>query len=314
MKILVTGATGMLGQALVEALSQQKSLQIFTPPRQFLDYTNKVAVLDYFKDQRFDFVYHLAAKVGGIAANIADPVGFFYDNMQINLNVIHAAHMCHVKHFINVGSSCMYPRNREILKEEDLLSGELEPTNEGYAISKISSMLYCKYLSQQFNLHYKTVVPCNLYGEHDHFDPVKAHLVPAIIRKIHEAKMRQDPNVTIWGDGEARREFMHVADLVSGLIKALKEYDSMPMLMNMGLGHDYSINEYYAIAAKVMGYKGQFIHDLNKPAGMKKKLVDIARAKSWGWMPQVSIDEGIQRVYHYVQQHQILDDQEGKGK
>lgn len=307
MKILITGASGMLGKALLKALIDQPSLHVFTPTRQDLDYTHKEAVLNYFQQERFDFVYHLAAQVGGIAANIADPVGFFYNNMQINLNVIRAAHMTGVKQFINVGSSCMYPRNREILKEKDLLTGELEPTNEGYAISKISGMLYCKYLSQQFNLHYKTIIPCNLYGEHDHFDLEKAHLVPAIIRKIHDAKTRQDTAVTIWGDGEARREFMHVVDLVSGLMKALKDYDTMPMLMNMGLGHDYSINEYYTIAAKVMDYRGHFLHDLSKPAGMKQKLIDIARAQSWGWAPQMSIEEGIRRVYDYVQHHHIFD-------
>lgn len=312
MKILVTGASGMLGKALVKALSEQKSLQILTPSRKELDYADKQAVIDYFKTEHPDFVYHLAAKVGGIAANMADPVGFFYENMQINLNVIHAAHITGVKRFINVGSSCMYPRNREILKEEDLLTGELEPTNEGYAISKISSMLFCKYLNEQFTIQYKTVIPCNLYGEHDHFDLIKAHLVPAVIRKLHEAKIRGNDTVLIWGDGKARREFMHVADLVEGLLKGLTDYDTMPMLMNMGLGHDYSINEYYQIAAKVIGYTGKFQHDLTKPAGMQKKLVNIDRAKAWGWSAKVSIDEGITRVYNNAVAYKIFDHLEGK--
>lgn len=306
MKILVTGASGMLGRALVEKLLEQPAVSLLLPTRQELNYLDQQAVRDYFNRHQPDFVYHLAAKVGGIAANMADPVGFFYENMQINLNVIHAAHAAGVKQLVNVGSSCMYPRNREVLKEEDFLTGELEPTNEGYAISKIASVLFCKYLSEQDVVRYKTVIPCNLYGEHDHFDLVKAHLVPAVIRKLHEAKLGNKSKVVIWGDGQARREFMHVADLVSALIKALQDYEAMPMLMNLGLGYDYSINEYYEIAAKVIGYQGSFKHDLTKPAGMQKKMVNIDRAKKWGWSAKISIEDGISQVYNHAVKQQLF--------
>jgi len=309
MKILVTGASGMLGKSLIESLSQCENLKILKPTRQELDLSNKNAVLAYFNLHKPNFVYHLAARVGGIAANMANPVEFFYDNSQINLNVIYAAYQTGVERFINVGSSCMYPCDRICLKEEDMLSGKLEPTNEGYAISKISSMLYCKYLSQQFNCHYKTVIPCNLYGEYDHFDLVNAHLVPAVLRKIHEAKISQFKTVSIWGDGDARREFMHVADLVSAFIMALENYDSMPMVINLGLGYDYTINEYYNIGAKVIGYDGQFVHDLSRPIGMKKKLLNVERAHAWGWSAKISIEAGMSRVYQHVLSHNVFETQ-----
>jgi GDP-L-fucose synthase len=296
MKILITGASGMVGRALVEALLQEKH-QLLTPSRVEMDCTNKAATLEYFKQHQPDFVYHLAAKVGGIQANVDDPVGFFYDNMQINLNVIHAALASKTKYLLNLGSSCMYPRNRELLREEDLMTGELEPTNDGYAMAKLAGMFFCKYIASEYKLFYKTMIPCNLYGEYDHFGTSRAHLIAAIIHKLHMAKTTAAPSVDIWGDGQARREFMHVADLVAALVKALKDYAAMPMIMNVGLGYDYSVNEYYQIAAKIINYTGQFTHDLSRPVGMQKKLVDIHKAKQWGWTPKISIEEGIARVY-----------------
>lgn len=295
----------MVGLALQKALSDH--FHILIPSRHELDFTNRDAVVRYFQKSQPDFVYHLAAKVGGIAANIADPVGFFYENMQININTIHAAHITGVKKFLYLGSSCMYPKNFEILKEEDLLTGTLEKTNEGYAFSKLAGWLYCRYLRTQYNMNYKVIIPCNLYGENDCLDLNQAHLVPAIIRKLHKAKIKKTSHVEIWGDGNARREFMYVKDLIHALVKALDDYETLPHVMNVGLGYDYSVNEYYHIAAKVIGYQKDFKYDLNKPSGMQKKLVDISKAKAWGWEAKTSLSEGISNVYHYLLTQKILE-------
>lgn len=303
LKILITGSTGLVGRALQNALSEQVLL---TPTRKELDCTDEHAVFRFFQKNKPDFVYHLSAKVGGIAANIADPVGFFYDNMRININVIRAAHMTGVKRFLYLGSSCMYPKDREILREEDLMTGILEPTNEGYAFSKIAGLLFCKYINTQFECHYKVIIPPNLYGEYDHFDLQRAHLVPSIIRKLHDAKIKNIPFVDIWGDGSARREFMYVGDLVLGLVKALYDYDSLPFVMNMGLGYDYSIDEYYQTAAKVINYQGNFHHDVSKPTGMQKKLLDVSKATAWGFSSSTSISEGINNVYQYALKQGLL--------
>lgn len=302
--ILITGASGMVGRALQTALSHLHHL--LTPTRAEVDYTDKSATHLYFKKTKPDFVFHLAAKVGGIAANIADPVGFFYETMQINLNVIHAAYQTGVPKFLYVGSSCMYPKDREILTESDLLTGELEPTNEGYAFSKLAGMLFCNYLNTQYHTKYKTIIPTNLYGEHDHFDEKRSHLVPAIILKVHNAMKTKNKIISIWGDGEARREFMYIGDLVNALLKAFFEFDTLPTVTNIGLGYDYSVNDYYHIVAKMMDYQGEFRHDLNKPTGMQRKHLDVSKATAWGFTANTSITEGVQRVYDYALKHKKL--------
>jgi GDP-L-fucose synthase len=294
--ILVTGSTGMVGRSLIPALSVL-GVEILAPTRKELDCENRAAVEKYFVEHKPVFVYHLAAKVGGISANIDDPTGFYFSNMQINLNVLSAAQKAGVKSLIYLGSSCMYPKDRELLKENDFLTGQLESTNEGYAFSKLAGMLHCKYMNQQYGLNYKVLVPSNLYGEHGTFDVNKSHLIPAVIRKVHEAKVSSSKSVEIWGDGTARREFMYVGDLVSALVKAYEDYNTLPFVMNLGLGHDYSVNEHYRVAAEVIGYRGEFTHDLNRPVGMKRKLVDATKAKTWGWEARVDISEGIRLVY-----------------
>ena len=297
LKILITGSTGLVGNALVSLLSDHTLL---TPSRTECDFTNQAATRAYFEKHKPHFVFHLAAKVGGIAANIADPISFFYDNMQININVIHAAQMTGVKKLLYLGSSCMYPKDRETLHENDLMTGLLEPTNEGYGFSKIAGLLFCKYINTQLGYSYKVFIPTNLYGEHDHFDLHRAHLVPAIIRKLHHAKINRTPTVEIWGDGKARREFMYVGDLVNAMRRALNEYDRLPFMMNIGLGYDYSVDDYYRIAAKAIGYEGKFFHDVSKPAGMQKKLLDVSQAKSLGFEGTTTIEDGIRKVYQYA--------------
>jgi GDP-L-fucose synthase len=198
----------------------------------------------------------------------------------------------------------MYPRNApNPLAESLILQGELEPTNEGYALAKIFATRLCEYINRENpEVHYKTLIPCNLYGRHDKFEPHHSHLIPAIIHKLHLAKVESLAEVEIWGDGTARREFMYAGDLADAVLRVLDSFDDLPDLMNIGLGEDYSINEYYAIAAEVVGWHGRFVHDLRKPVGMKQKLVDIQRQQAWGWTPSTPLKVGIEKSYHYYLQ------------
>jgi len=300
-KVFITGSRGMVGRNLVERLSVDQEIELFTPDRCELNLLDKQAVSNYMNRINPDVVFHLAAKVGGIQANINNPVDFLADNMLMNTHVIVEAMNAGVKKLVNLGSSCMYPRGREILRESDILTGELEPTNEGYALAKVSAARLCEYITTTKGLMYKTVIPCNLYGRHDHFDVERSHLIPAVIRKLHEAKQANEYQVSIWGDGESRREFMYVDDLVDFLMLAMGQIESLPGMMNVGPGLDYTINEYYCIGAGVVGYEGGFTHDLSKPAGMRCKLMDVSAAHELGWMAKTSLEEGMKKTYDYFQ-------------
>ena len=299
MKILLTGSTGLVGSNLLVAL-EKSGHSVFAPRRDELDLLDFEKVLLYFSNVVPDIVIHAAGKVGGIQANIADPAGFLYVNTIIGFNVVEAARRSGVVRFLNLGSSCMYPKdNLSILRENDILSGMLEPTNEGYAIAKISCMKLCEFLSAHTgSLQYKTVIPCNLYGEHDSFEVGKSHLIPAAIKKIHEANNTGE-DVVIWGDGTARREFMYVRDFINALMVVIEHFDKVPLKMNIGLGYDYTVKEYYEFIAKVVGYRGQFKFDLDKPSGMKRKLMDSSVQQSLGWTPSYSIHEGLRLTYNY---------------
>jgi GDP-L-fucose synthase len=246
-------------------------------------------------------VINAAGKVGGIQANMREPVRFLLENLDMGRNIVWASQRKGVKRLINLGSSCMYPRNyNEPMGEELVLKGELEPTNEGYALAKIVTARLSEYVNREdAAFQYKTLIPCNLYGRHDKFDPAHSHLIPAIIHKIHLAKTAGAEHVEIWGDGAARREFMYAGDLADALFRAVTEFDTLPMMMNVGLGHDYSINEYYQAAAHVMGYSGSFVHDLTKPVGMMRKLVDVDLQQSWGWKAEQTLRSGIEKTYEF---------------
>jgi len=299
MKVLVTGATGMVGKNLVERLSADQNIELIVPKRSDLNLLDQQAVSSYMTVQKPDFVFHLAAKVGGIQANINEPVEFLVENTLMNTHVIMAAMASGVKQLVNLGSSCMYPKGREVLRESDVLTGELEPTNEGYALAKLSAARLCQYIASSKGLAYKTIVPCNLYGRYDHFDAVRSHMVPAVIRKIHEAKESGLAEVSVWGDGESRREFMYVDDLIDFLIFAMSDMEKLPDMINVGLGFDYSINEYYQTGASVVGYQGSFTHDLSKPAGMRRKLLDVSMSNALGWEAKTSLVEGMKRMHEY---------------
>lgn len=300
MKILITGSSGMVGQNLAnhEGLSK---FNLLTPKRSELDLFNYDQVKKYLTNQKPDLIINCAGKVGGIQANIREPVGFLVSNLDINRNLILCARDTGVKRFLNLGSSCMYPRDRmDPLREEQILSGELEPTNEGYALAKIISQRLCDYITREDSTcQYKTLIPCNLYGRYDHFDPTQSHLIPAVIKKIHHAKTKGESSVEIWGDGTARREFMYAEDLSDCIYECVKRFDDVPQLMNVGLGVDYSITDYYTVAAKVLDFRGSFIYDTTKPVGMKRKLVDITRVSKFGWKSRFSLEEGLKRSYEY---------------
>ncbi|WP_083272539.1 GDP-L-fucose synthase [Pseudomonas sp. ENNP23] len=300
MKILLTGASGMLGRNILEHADASVH-EWFTPTHAQLDLSNYASVASYLLSNTPDCVIHAAGKVGGIQANIREPVEFLIANLDMGRNVMMASAAAGVRNLLNIGSSCMYPRDREsALSEDDLLGGPLEPTNEAYALAKITVAKLAEYLSRvNPGFNYKTIIPCNLYGPHDKFDPRWSHLIPSIIHKLHVAKQRGDDTVDIWGDGSARREFLYVKDAASAILKAVGSTAELPAFSNIGLGFDYTVNEYYQAAAKVIGYQGGFIHDTSKPVGMKRKLSDVRRAQAWGWSFETSLETGLAETYKF---------------
>jgi len=305
-RILLTGGGGMVGRNVLEH-STIGEFEILAPRSRELDLCDFKAVQTYLRKHQPDLVIHAAGKVGGIQANMREPVSFLLDNLDMGRNIVWAAHQAGIKRLINLGSSCMYPRNQsEPLREEMVLKGELEPTNEGYALAKVVTARLCEYIMREdASYQYKTLIPCNIYGRHDKFDPAHSHLIPAIIHKIHQAKQGGQQAVEIWGDGSARREFMYAGDLADAVLSAIKKFDTLPIYMNVGLGHDYTINEYYQAVAEEMGYTGGLFHDLSKPVGMARKLVSVERQQAWGWSPRHDLREGIKKTYsYYLQEHQ----------
>ena len=303
--ILITGSTGMVGRNAVEFL-QALGYDIIAPKRSELDLSNAEHVKMYFKSHKIDIILHAAGLVGGIQANIQRPYSFLYQNAQIALNVINAAIEQSIKQFINLGSSCMYPKDcQNELTEDMILSGPLETTNEGYAIAKIMSYKLCDFAKSEFGFNYKTLIPCNLYGKYDNFHPLKSHLIPAVIRKIHHAT-KFNKTVEIWGSGNARREFMFVDDLIDFINWSINNYDELPSLINVGLGTDCSVMEYYEIIADIVGFKGKFIHDLSKPEGMNRKLCSVKKQNDLGWKPKHTLTEGLQKTYNfYLENYEI---------
>ncbi len=284
--------------------SRASDWTILAPSSRELDLMDAAAVERYILHHAPDLVVHSAGKVGGIRANMAEPVAFLDQNVMIGRNVIMGAKAAGVKRLINLGSTCIYPRAApNPLREEMMLTGELEPTNEGYAIAKIFALRLCEYIRREDDSFlYKTLIPCNLFGAYDKFDPKTSHLLPAIIHKVHEAMQAGEDTVEIWGDGTARREFMYSADLADAVFRAANNLDATPDLMNVGVGQDHTINDYYVTVARVIGWNGTFTHDLAKPVGMAQKLCDTSRQTAWGWQPKTSLEDGIRHTYrHYLE-------------
>lgn len=300
MKILLTGGSGMVGRNIIE-YSKNFNFDILYPGSKELNLLDYQSTQKYVKKNKPDFVIHAAGKVGGIQANMKEPVHFLVRNTDMARNIIMAAYENGIQNFLNLASSCMYPRNAPNPMSEDLiLQGELEPTNEGYAIAKIFSTRLCEYINREDNSkNYKTVIPCNLYGKYDKFDPKNSHMIPAVIKKIHDGKVSGVSEIEIWGDGLARREFMYTEDLADFIFYAIRNFYRMPQNINVGLGHDYTINEYYKTIAKVVGYKGKFIHDLSKPIGMKQKLIDDTLLKEFGWKHKTTLNQGLNKTLEF---------------
>ncbi len=296
----MTGGTGMVGSNFLEHPSARE-FEVLAPTRSELDLRNFKKLQKYIYKHKPEFVIHAAGKVGGIQTNIRYPVKFFLENIEIGKNIIMASREANIKKLINLACSCIYPINHnKPLKEELVLKGELEPTNEAYALAKIAIVRLCKYINQEnFKFKYKTLIPCNLYGRYDNFNPSNSHLIPAIIHKVYLAKKKEKKSVKIWGDGLSRREFMYSGDFASILIKAIKRFNSLPDVMNVGLGCDQTIKKYYQEVAKVIGYQGVFINDFSKPTGMKRKLVSIALQKNWGWSCYTNLQDGIKKTYDF---------------
>ena len=302
MKILLTGGSGMVGRNIQDYAQLYRDDEILHPSSHELNLLDFESVKAYLKQHQPDCIIHAAGIVGGIQANIDNPVKFLVDNLKMGQNLVLAAQEVGIKQLLNLGSSCMYPRSApNPLREEQILTGALEPTNEGYALAKIVTAKLCIYCSQESDgqLQYKTLIPCNLYGKYDKFDGVKSHMIPAALYKIHQAKVQDANEVEIWGDGTARREFMYAEDLADAVFYALDNFARMPDMLNIGLGHDFSINEYYDAVATIVGFEGSFAHDITKPVGMKQKLVSTEKLEDFGWKHRYSLTDGLQKTYQY---------------
>lgn len=298
-KIYVAGHTGLVGSAIMRCLHHNGFDNIITHELNELDLRNQDAVNNFFKQDKPEYVFLAAAKVGGIHANNTYPAEFIYDNLMIESNIIHAAYENKVKKLLFLGSSCIYPKMApQPIKEEYLLTGSLETTNEAYAIAKIAGLEMCKFYRRQYGCDFISAMPTNLYGINDNFDLNTSHVLPALIRKFHEAKIENKTEVILWGSGKALREFLYVDDLADALVHLMNHY-SEEIHVNIGTGEDLSIHELALIIKEVIGYKGNFVYDTSKPDGTPRKLLNVDRLHQSGWKHQTSLKAGIACVYEW---------------
>lgn len=296
-KIYVAGHRGMVGSAIHRKLTSEGFTNIVTRTSKELDLRNQQAVTDFFATEKPDYVFLAAAKVGGIMANNTYRGEFLYDNLMIQNNIIHQSYINGVKKLLFLGSSCIYPKMApQPLKEDYLLTGELEPTNEPYAIAKIAGIKLCDAYRSQYGCNFISAMPTNLYGPNDNYDLNNSHVLPALIRKFHEAKLKGEPQVTIWGTGKPLREFLHADDLADACFYLMQHYNE-PGLVNIGVGHDISIGDLALLIKKITGYSGEVVHDLSKPDGTPRKLMDVKKLHSFGWRDTISLEDGISAVY-----------------
>lgn len=296
-KIYVAGHRGMVGSAIIRKLNSEGFHNIVTRSSRELDLRNQAEVSEFFRKEKPDYVFLAAAKVGGILANNTYRGEFLYDNLMIQNNVIHQSHVNGVEKLMFLGSSCIYPKLApQPLKEEYLLTGELEPTNEPYAIAKIAGIKMCDAYRAQYGKNFISVMPTNLFGPNDNYDLEKSHVLPALIRKFHEAKKNKTPSVLMWGTGSPKREFLHVDDLADACYYLMQTYDE-PGLVNIGTGTDIAIKDLALLVQKTVGYEGKIEHDLTKPDGTPRKLMNVDKLKDAGWVAKIGLEEGIQSVY-----------------
>lgn len=297
-KIYIVGHTGLVGSAIVRLLLKKGFRNLIFKTSKELDCRNQMAVNSYFEAEKPEYVFLAAAKVGGIQANLTYRSAFIYDNLQIQNNIIHASYMNQVKKLLFLGSSCLYPRlATQPIKETELLTGALEPSNEYYAIAKIAGIKLCQAYKLNFGCNFITVMPPNLYGPNDHFDLENCHVLPALIRKIHEAKKHGRPTLSLWGSGKPRREFLHVDDLSEALLTLMLQYDELSPI-NIGANADISIRQLAKLIKEIIGYRGQIKFDLTKPDGTPRKILDSSKAKQLiNWKPTISLENGIRELY-----------------
>ncbi|WP_431066211.1 GDP-L-fucose synthase [Methylotuvimicrobium sp.] len=310
--VFVAGHRGMVGSAIVRRIQSLGYRSILTAGRDELDLLDQAAVMAYFSAHRIDQVYLAAAKVGGIHANNTLPAEFIYQNLMIEANIIHAAHLGGVQRLLFLGSSCIYPKlAKQPMHEQALLTGLLEPTNEPYAIAKIAGIKLCESYNRQYGRDYRSVMPTNLYGPNDNFHPENSHVIPALIRRFHEAVQAGDDEVVIWGSGTPMREFLHVDDMAAASVHVMEldagiyQANTQPMLshINVGTGVDCTIRELAETLAKVTGFKGKLSFDATKPDGAPRKLMDVSRLKALGWEYRIGLEEGLTDTYRWFVDH-----------
>jgi len=311
-RIFVAGHQGMVGSALVRQLEKDPAVEIVSRTRQQLDLSDQRGVADFFAQERIDEVYLGAAKVGGIHANDTYPAEFIYDNLMVECNVVHQAWKSGVQKLLFLGSSCIYPRlASQPMNESELMHGALEPTNEPYALAKIAGIKLCESYNRQYGTDYRSVMPTNLYGPNDNYHPENSHVIPALLRRFHEAKMAGADHIAIWGTGRALREFLHVDDMANASITVmnlpLEQYSDIttPRLshINVGSGMDCSIADLVATIAEVTGFEGEVRYDTTKPDGAPRKLMDNSKLKSIGWSPKIGLQEGLADTYRWYVEH-----------
>ena len=302
-RIFVAGHRGLVGSAICRRLEQLGYENVLTATRDQLDLRDQAAVNYWFRANRPEHVFLVAGTVGGILANSTRPAEFIYDNMMIHATVVHSSHLFAVKKLLYLGSSCIYPRNAaQPMKEEELLSGPLEPTNEAYAIAKIAGIKLCQAYRKQYGSNFISAMPTNLYGPNDNFDLTSSHVLPAMIRKFHDAREEGRQDVTIWGTGTARREFLHVDDLADACVFLMQRYDEVGHI-NVGTGRDLSIRELAALVQRIVHPSANIIWDTSKPDGTPRKQLDVSRLHALGWQHRMSLGEGIEATYQWFLNH-----------
>lgn len=298
-KIFVVGHRGMVGSSIVRLLKRLGYTNIVTVPKTELDLTNQHAVNNWFEKNKPDYVFLSAAKVGGIGANKTYPAEFLYDNISIQTNVIHASYINKVKKLLFLGSSCIYPKENPLpIKENRILSGPLEPTNEAYALSKITGLKMCEYYYTQYGCNFISIMPCNLYGPNDCFDLEKCHVIPALLTKFHNAKHEKETKITVWGTGIARREFLYVDDLTEALYLVMQSYNKKEFI-NIGSSYEVTMKELFNVISDVVEYKGEIVFDVTKPDGTISKLIDSTNINQLGWKPNTNLKDGLKNTYNW---------------
>jgi GDP-L-fucose synthase len=304
-RIYIAGHKGLVGSAIVRKLQSEGYNNLILKSRDSLDLINQKSVEMFFREESPEYVIDSAARVGGIQANMKYPAEFLYENIQIQNNLIWSAKNNGVKKFLFLGSSCIYPRDcPQPMKEEYLLEGKPEPTNEGYALAKISGMKLCEYIHEQYGLKFISCMPTNIYGQNDNFNPKTSHVIPSLIRRMHEAKVNDVEEVIIWGTGSSRREFLHVDDLADAAVWLLLNYNDKPFL-NIGTGSDISIKELAIMIKDVVRYEGELIFDSTKPDGMPKKLLDVSKLSKAGWKYSTELQTGLEKTYQWYIKHKV---------